>query len=384
MRRARARLSDERGWGLVSSVLVIGILLSLSLPLLSLVDSQQMHTARERKSESSFNLAEAALDAQMFVLGKNWPGDVNGAYPSECTPQSTDLDCASAQLLASSYSGGDFTDRDWTIQVRDDTRGEYYDPENLSPLTYDSNENGKVWVRADAHAAEGNRTVVALVKRIDSTINFPRNAITAGWFQSTNNGNKVIVDTKGNAAQAAPVAVRCPGRSPGCLQYRQGQVSPDTTTVGYPGETIVSPEILESFRAKAKALDTYYSSCPSSLTGEMVFIENGDCRYTGGGSANSAAVPGSVVIANGTLHLGGNVTFYGLVYAANLQRSTGEIVRTQGAATIVGAVAVDGDGGMSAGSNKLNVVFADGVFQSITSFTAAAPVQGSWRELPAS
>ncbi len=258
MRWLRARLSDERGWGLVSSVLVIGILLSLSLPLLSLVDSQQMQSAHERRSESSFNLAEAALDAQMFVLGKNWPGEVDGAYPPECTPQSTGLDCASAQMLASSYSGGDFTDRDWTIQVRDDTRGEYYDPENVSTLTYDSNENGKMWVRADAHAADGNRAVVALVKRIDSTINFPRNAITAGWFQSTNNGNKVIVDTKGNAAQAAPVAVRCPGRSPGCLQYRQGQVSPDTTTAGYPGETIVSPEILESFRAKAKALDTYY------------------------------------------------------------------------------------------------------------------------------
>ncbi len=78
------------------------------------------------------------------------------------------------------------------------------------------------------------------------------------------------------------------------------------------------------------------------------------------------------------------MTFYGLVYGANLQRSTGEIVRTQGAATIVGPVAVDGDGGVSAGSSKLNVVFADGVFPSITSFTAAAPVQGSWRELPAS
>jgi hypothetical protein len=39
---------------------------------------------------------------------------------------------------------------------------------------------------------------------------------------------------------------------------------------------------------------------------------------------------------------------------------------------------------VSIGSSKLNVVFADGVFRTVTSFSGAAPVQGSWRELPAS
>ena len=56
-------LREERGWGLVTSVLVVGILLSLSLPLLSLVDTQQTQSSQERKSESSFNLAEAALES---------------------------------------------------------------------------------------------------------------------------------------------------------------------------------------------------------------------------------------------------------------------------------------------------------------------------------
>ena len=81
MRSIRARLIDERGWGLISSVLVVGILISLSLPLLSLVDAQQSQSAHERKSESSFNLAEAALDASVFVLGKDWPTQAAGAYP---------------------------------------------------------------------------------------------------------------------------------------------------------------------------------------------------------------------------------------------------------------------------------------------------------------
>jgi type II secretory pathway pseudopilin PulG len=384
-----ARLREERGWGLVSSVLVVGILISLSLPLLSLVDNQQRQSAQERKSESSFNLAEAALDASVFVLGKDWPAHPSGVYPETCTPVSTDPSCPSTELLTSSYTGGDFTNRNWTIQVRDDDilAGEYYDPADVPDnLRWDSNRNGKLWVRADAHAAEGNRTIVALVKRIDRTVPFPRNAITAGWFQTSNNGNKVIVDTKGDTAQPAPVAVRCnqPNPSP-CLDYRPTQVAPDTTETGYASETTLPPEIIESFREKARALDTYYpSGCPSSLTGELIFVESGDCSYTGSGAANSASVPGMLIIGDGTLQFGGGMTYYGLVYGLNLQGSTGEIVRIHGAATVVGSVLTDGGGGVTVGSSGSNVVYADAIFPRITSFSSAAPVQGSWRELPAS
>jgi type II secretory pathway pseudopilin PulG len=384
-----ARLREERGWGLVSSVLVVGILISITLPLLSLVDTQQTQSAQERRSESSFNLAEAALDASVFVLGKDWPALSSGAYPDVCTPQSTSLNCPSVQLLTSSYSGGDFTDRDWTIQVRDDDieKGEYYDPGDVPDnATYDLNKNGKLWVRADAHAAEGNRTIVALVRRIDRNVPLPRNAITAGWFQTSNNGNKVIVDTKGDTAQAAPVAVRCNQPSPSsCLDYRPTQVAPDTTQTGYASATTLPAEVIESFRAKARALDTYYpSGCPNDLEEELIFVENGNCRYTGGGSANSASVPGMLIIGNGTLHFGGGMTYYGLVYGLNLQGSTGEIVRIHGGATVVGSILTDGGGGVTVGSSGNNVVYADAIFPRITSFSSAAPVQGSWRELPAS
>ena len=273
MRSIRARLSEEHGWGLVSSVLVIGILLSLSLPLLSLVDAQQSQSAHERKSESSFNLAEAALDASMFVLGKDWPALATSAYPSACTEASTSLQCPTPDLLTRTYTGGDYTNRGWTVQVRDDTGTEYYDPAVIPSMpSWDANDNAKVWVRADAHSAAGDRTVVALVKRIEQTEPFPRNAITAGWFSTSNNGNKVIVDTKGDTAQAAPLAVRCtlPAPSQGCLNYdkNKGQVSPDTSTTGWAGTSSVPANSLERLRAKAKTLGTYYASgCPASPDG---------------------------------------------------------------------------------------------------------------------
>jgi len=390
----RARLADERGWALLTSILVVGILLALSLPLLSLVDTQQAQTANERKSESSFNLAEGALDAAVFVLGKSWPAVGAGAYPPSCTPASTELTCPSADMLSRTYTGGDYSDPSWSVQVRDDilnsdgTATDYYDPTRVpAQPRYDANGNGKMWVRADAHAAEGQRSLVILVKRIDTTLPFPRNAITAGWFVVTTGGAKVVVDTKGDTVQPAPVAVRCtvPAPSPRCLEYRPGQVSPDTVTTGYGSASVMTSAALEGMRATAKALGSYHPDrCPQFPDGELVFVENGDCNYAGGSSANSPDDPGMFIVANGTVDFGGSMTYYGMVYAANLQGSTDEIVTIRGAATVVGAIAADGGGGVRVGSNGENVVYDDTIFPLIRSFSAAAPVQGSWRELPSS
>jgi len=390
MTLVRARLAEERGWALVTSILVIGILVALSLPLLSLVDTQQAQTAHERKSESSFNLAEAALDASVFVLGKRWPAAEGTAHPPTCDAASTDLDCPSPDILMRSYTGGDYTNRAWTVQVRDDTGEEYYDPVDVPQRpSWDENDNEKLWVRADAHAAEGNRSVVMLVRRIDRTESFPRNAITAGWFEVTTGGNKVVVDTKGDAVQQAPVAVRCtlPAPSPGCLDYRpeNNQVSPDTSEPGYTAASVMPPDALDRMRATAQALGLYHpSGCPQSADGELVFVESGDCRYAGGGAANDPDSPGMFIVANGTLTFGGGMTYYGMAYGANLQGSTGIVVSIYGGATVVGSIAADGGGGVSIGSSGNNLIYDEAVFPLIRSFAAAAPVQGSWRELPAS
>ena len=391
MNRLAARLRDEQGWAILTSILVLGILVSLSLPLLSLVDTQQRQTAHERKSESSFNLAEAAFDATVFVLAKDWPSVSTGAYPSTCTAASTSTKCPSAALLASSYAGTDYTSPGWTVRVRDDVAGsDYYDPAAVeaSAATWDANGNAKVWVRADAHAEGRDRTVVALVRRQDKLESFPRNIITSGWFATGNTGRKVIVDTKGLAAQPAPLSVRCTQPAPSsCLNFQpeRGQVSPDTSTPGYLGQTAVSTDALERFRARAKALGTYHASgCPGSPAGELVFVENGSCSFKGGKDSNTPDSPGMFILARGTIAFSGSMSYYGLLYAANLQRTTGSVVTVGGAATIFGSVTVDGPGGVTVGSNGENIIYDDRVFGFVKSFGGAAPVQGTWRELPAS
>jgi hypothetical protein len=395
MTRVGARLSDERGWGLVSSILVLGILVSMALPLMSLVDSQQRQTTHERKSESSFNLAEAAFDAEVFVLSSDWPALSTNPYPPECTQSSADPRCPDAQMLARTYAGPDYSAPGWTVQVRDDVGGsDYYDAAVVDDpqrrAMWDMNGNAKMWVRADGHAAGRDRTVVALVRRQDRLEPFPRNAVTAGWFGTTTNGNKMIVDTQGPAAQPAPVAVRCTATttppSPGCLDYRpdRGQVSPDTSYTGYVGDTAVPEDALKRFETRAKALGTYVpSGCPQSPAGELVYVENGDCGYAGGGQANSADSPGMLIVERGSVTFSGSMTFYGLVYAANVQRATGSVVSIGGAATVRGSVAVDWGGGITVGANGDNLSYDDRVFPFLKSFGSAAAVQGTWRELPA-
>lgn len=395
MTAARARLADERGWGLVSTVLVLGILVAMALPLMSLVDTQQRQSVHERKSESSFNLAEAAFDATLFVLSNGWPADDSGAYPATCTAVTAHPKCPDASMLARTYAGPDYSARGWTVQVRDDVAGsEYYDAAAVNgptAATWDANENAKMWVRADGRAAGQDRTVVALVRRQDQLEPFPRNAVTAGWFGTTTAGNKLIVDTQGPAAQPAPIAVRCTATntppSPGCLDYHadRGQVSPDISYTGYVGDTAVTAEALKRFEARAKALGSYYpSGCPQSPAGELVYVESGNCGYAGGGVANSADSPGMLIVERGTVSFAGSMTFYGLVYAANVQRATGSVVTIGGAASVKGSVAVDWGGGFTAGSNGENMSYDDRVFPLLKSFGSAATVQGTWRELPAS
>jgi len=393
----RARLRDEGGSTVIVAVILIGVMMGIGLATTSFVDGEQAQSGRERVRESAFNVAESALDAQVFQLSQAWPA-TNGVYPASCTPTSAStLPCPDAGSLQASATTADYNTSAcptgsaapvWTTSVRDDGggAGDYYNAQivNAQP-TYDANGNGRMWVRSSGSARCIQRTVITAVTRGERVLNFPRNAVTANWFETTNSGNKVIIDTKGNSPQPAGVVVRCaaPKTSPSCKSYaRPVQVvgpveeSPDSPA------TAMSPEDLAAFKSRAMSLGTYYpaGTCPPSLTGAAVYVED----FTGcsAGSGNSAAVPGVLYIARGTLSLGGNSVFYGIVYMGNLQNSSGVVVSLGGTARIIGAVVIDGLGGLSAGSSKANVVYDSRVFDLLKGAGAVGLAPNTFRELP--
>ena len=108
MTTLRARLESERGSALVTAVLVMAIMMSIAVPLMSMVDTQQRMTSAERLQEGSFNLTDAVLNAQVFVLSNSWPASVADAYPT-CTQKSVSLKCPSPSAITSVYTGADYT-----------------------------------------------------------------------------------------------------------------------------------------------------------------------------------------------------------------------------------------------------------------------------------
>ena len=395
-RQLTSRLKqEEQGIVLITTLLLIVVMLSIGVATVAFVGGQRELSAGERIRESTFNLAEAALNSQIFVLSQRWPSSSSSAYPANCTSATTVTGCPNPGAINAQYSGGDYTNASWTTVVQDNGGGapDYY----LSSVAsgqpqYDANGDGKMWIRAQAVRGGVKRTLVTQVKAQLSPIPFPRNSVTAGYFGTTNTGAKVVIDTNGSSyttspGKPAPVAVRCTqGPTSTCLNYypAKGQVSPPLYQTGVSAATAISAEELDALRGLARSNNTYYASgCPSSLTGAMVFIENGNCSYSGGATYNSIASMGMVVIGTGTLTLGGNAgQFYGLIYAANLQRSSGAVVSLSGCAKIVGAVAVDGTGGVTAGSCGLNIAFHSGALTLAKGYREPAPVKGTWREVP--
>jgi hypothetical protein len=375
-------LRVESGSALVAAMAVMSVMLMTGLTTFALVDSQQTQSGGERRSESAFNLAEAALNAHAFVLSRDWPGASTGAYPSTCTRTTAVRGCPDPAKIVSSFDSVDVDQNStWTTTVRDDggSSPNFYDDAVVQAQpTWDANGDHRVWVRSQAVVRGKPRAVVALVRVNEVQEQIPMNVLTAGHFSTGNNGNKTIVDTKGR-----PLAVRCKSQNNAqCLDFRAGQVSPPgSVQEDYGGGNALSDDAIDRLRTKAIALGTYYSSgCPGDMAGRIVFVENGNCSYNGG-NGNSPSSPGVLVIMNGTLSLGGNVEYYGLVYMGNRQGSTGDVVTMTGNALIQGAVFIDGNGGMRAGADKENLIFDGAPFGILTSFGSAGILQNSWREI---
>jgi hypothetical protein len=404
----RLRLRSQDGSALVTALLVMMIMMTLGVAMLGLVDNQQKESGTQRTRESTFQLTEAVLNAQIYQLSNRWPScststvcDASVPYPSACTQTSTFNDCPKPSTLTSAYSGTDYAAGDtWKTQIRDDdiNKPDFYSDALLSGPTYDANDDGYVWVRATSLLHGHRRTLVALVKAEKTTLNFPRHTLVAGWFTTTNNGNKVIIDNSGGFSPPSEAVVRCASAGstppvPNCADYQanKGQLSPERVTFDPNQPPAVSPEALDSLRIAAQADGNYYASgsCPASLQGnqpgETVFIENASScgPYNGNNDYNTAAKPGWLIIANGKLTINGGATFYGVIYHANVSNSTGTLVDLEGNVSINGSIVVDGNGGLFAGSSKVNLVWNPNVFNNLTAFGTAGIVQNTFREINA-
>lgn len=370
----RTNLRNESGSTLIAAVLIVLGMLAFGMALVAQADTQSQTSAKERTRESSFNLAEAALNAQLLQLTRVWAA--NNGMPLQCDPTVNSSRCPEPSAIGNGYTAGDYgtpcvtdpTIPAWRTQVRDSQGEQYWTSSYLTTRAqYDANGDGAVWIRSEATAKCHTIAMVTQVSSSTVPIAFPSNVITANHFATNNQGKKVIVDTLGSGGQPAPIVARCSGMSTAqCLNYpaNKGQVQPPAVRADTSSSSnTLTTSQLAALEAQAVAAGSYYSctSVPSQLTspasGAPVYIK-GPCNIsvTGNSQINTQAKPGALIIENGTISLGGTVNFYGLLYAVNKQNSNGFVVSIGGNAQIQGIVSVDGMGGVLAGSSKTNLV----------------------------
>ena len=116
--------------------------------------------------------------------------------------------------------------------------------------------------------------------------------------------------------------------------------------------------------------------------GGLVFIVDATgCKFNGNTVDNSPEKPGYVVIARGTPTLNGTADFYGVIYHANEDEKSGTLINLTGNISVVGSIVIDGAGGLSAGSSKINLIYNPNVFAGLTAFGTAGIVQNTFREI---
>jgi Tfp pilus assembly protein PilX len=415
MRKAR----NEDGFALIAAMMLLFVMMGLGLGLLLFVDTQQKASAREQATEAAFNVAEAALNAQVGQLSRKWPSATE-QYPPSCAsseapsltsvcPYQPTIESAykylkTAKTCAGAEPWGSPLSNQWTTYVRDDTGASpslFSASVNAPPAnTYDANGDGKLWVRAVGVVQCHPVALVTLVDRQTVTLNLPENAATGNWFKVTNSGNKGIINRQGEEQQPGAVSMRCAAAPSPCESYEGGkkeQVSPELTENPPSASVTLNSAALETVKNEAIANAKYFTppNCPTSmaqLTGFPVYIEGcGELKITANGTANSHTTPGFLVVANGTLELSGTSTFYGIIYAANLNLeplASTAIVKLQGQTNVIGEIIVDGNGGIELGSsgagggNSANLTFDSRAARGAKTTAGATPTRNGFRILP--
>jgi hypothetical protein len=404
----RRRLAREDGWAVLTALLLLTAMLMSSIALAVFVDNQTKQSGATRNRETAFNMSEAALNAQVVGLTRNWSYVSTLTLPSCGAGLAAAKSCPADASLRALFPTSDATGASWRTDIRDNAAPytSFYSDALLGAgyPAYDANHDDRVWVRATATARGRTRTLVALVRAQQEQEDVVHTALVTGSLDLRNNGNKLVVD----AGSGGSVGVTCTpqqGESTPCLGYpwKSGQtygqllgqvgqqIQPTNITTSYTGGLGLSQEALDRLKMTAWANGTYYDAgtgCPTSIEG-VVWIAGLQCAdITGTADFNAPPKqPGFLVVDSGTLRFRGTGTYYGVVIHLNKSASSGTLVDLNGDTCIKGALLVDGPGMTTVGSSGKgcpdggNISYDPSAFGAIKSIASAGIVQNSWREL---
>jgi Tfp pilus assembly protein PilX len=391
------RGADETGSALFVAMIAMSLMLMMGLATVALTDQQTRQSGVERVRESSFNLAEGALQQQSYLLGgKGWPKRAIDALPDSCSQASTSTRCPTPSALVTSTGAGAYQGIDyangavWTTYVRDNTvaNPRQYTSAVDSQPRWDADGNGEIWVRSTATVSGKTRVLVALLKRDPIPILMPKAVLVAGSLAVGQNGQSPVITSD---ATTLPV-LRCDPATTACADYIQSgdkkdpQISPDTVTYNPSFPPLVPADTVE----KLVESTTAFTSCPTEAqvaATEIVVIdvpESTKCTFTGNTVYYSPSKPGIIIMRRGTLDMAGTGRLYGMLLHLNEANRVGTpaCIQVTGTFDIQGGVAVEGLCGFYIQGNARLAFSPNNLNFSVTG--VAGLVQNTWRELPVS
>ena len=321
----------EAGYSLILFLGVASALAILAVAMVALLVNVTHNTSREQTRTKAFDVAEAALDVTMQRMAITWPEPADADYTWPTTEQAA---------FESRFGAADFPRpasgrfvKVWVFDNVDDTATPGW--ETAAPAR-DANDDGLVYVDAQAHVGKMQARIRALVQTVDFELNVARGfAVWSGGAISANGaGNNPNI----TAEDFAPGAYSC-------VAYAgQGFVSADALTAGYvvkqdgrtdPSDPPITQATIDELIEIAKLQGNYFSkdtatavqslplnnyAPPAGLvildfrglgTGWNVTIKPGTYNMTSVGDWSN---PGALLILGGDLIFQGATEFCGLVY----------------------------------------------------------------------
>lgn len=377
----------QRGSSLILLMGVIAALAILVSAMVVLTTNVMHNTARHRAQASTFNVAEAALDAAQAAAWVDWPvvdtptpalpGDFEAQFPASEFPRP---------------SSGQFV----TVHFYDDDGSGVTSPGMRTDVHSDGDAtvlpNNLIWIVAEANSGGRRAKVMALVEKITYTLTIKERVAlyTDSDLITKGSGNQPVLGVDPPPDDPPPdfasAYVNGTVDQNGQSDVSGVDIDPDATTTL---TSIFPDEILLALIEKSQGDGKYFANAaiPAaawSSDPRIIVVENGDVDLkdiadtetdaNGADSIWSAAHPGILIVLNGNVDCSGQKKkLYGIVYIMGGVLLTGNaeihgMVLAKGTIDLRGTRAVNYNQDVIANLNKP-------VIQSVR----VRP--GTWREL---
>jgi len=335
------RLRKEEGSTLILLIGIVAVLAILAATLVMVSANVQGGTTTDKERVTTFDVAEAGLDATTYLLG------LQNMWPTATAPYALsqkDLDDFRTEFPVADYPAAPGGKPLLTVRVCDD-------PSVTNSPAYDANGDNKLWVEAQANV--GDKAARIRVQLLHETLSAPLlGAVVYSGDDAEKKGSGDITSTMLNGQPTGAVYVNgeFKGVGSGELDQVTLKVRDDASTnPPYPfpplsqfmPDTYVQSLILASKTASAEALpaNTHSGWKPDQGTYTAAIRVNGDLKLGAGDYTFGSVYVTGNVDKTGT----GECSFAALYVGGNLDISA-KTTRTWGPTYVGGNLDLTGSG----------------------------------------